>query len=100
MLLVAAACRLRADKPTRTRKVEWEQQPRRVRFLKNLFDLSVRPASKLDFAARCILLVAFALVCHSLGYGAALFVKAAPLSAAIVFGALFIFATSNWLSRD
>lgn len=100
MLIVAAACRLRADQPVRPRKVEWEQQPRRVRFFRNLFDLSVRPASRLGFAARCVLLVAFALVCHSIGYGAALFVKAAPVSAAVVFAALFICATTNWLSRD
>lgn len=100
MMLVAAACRLRAGQPDRRRDVKWEQQPRRVRLFRNLFDLSVRPASKLAFAARCALLVVFALVCHSIGYGAALFVKAAPLSAAIVFGALFFCATSNWPSRD
>jgi len=100
MMLVAATCRLRGAQHVRRRDVEWKQQPRRIRFFRNLFDLSVRPASKLAFAARCALLVAFALVCHSIGYGAAQFVKAAPISAAIVFGALFICATSNWLSRD
>ncbi len=100
MMLVAAACRLRTGQPARRPAIVWDKQPRRVRFFRNLFDLSVRPASKLAFAARCALLVVFALVCHSIGYGAALFVKAAPLSAAIVFGALFICATSNWPSRD
>ncbi len=99
MLLVATACRLRAA-PDTSRTTAKSQQPRRVRFLRNLFDLSVRPATSLDFAARCALLVLFALVCHSIGYGAALFVKAAPVSAAIVFGALFVCATSNWPSRD
>jgi len=100
MMLVAAVCRLRAGHPARRRAFAWDQQPRRVRFFRNLFDLSVRPASKLDFVARCALLMVFALVCHGIGYGAALYVKAAPLSAAIVFGALFICATSNWLRRD
>jgi hypothetical protein len=100
MMLVAAACRLRHGRPSPRRENLWARPSRRARFLKNLFDLSVRPASALDFVARCVLLVAFALVCHSLGAGAALFVKAAPMSAAIVFGALFVFAATNWLSRD
>lgn len=100
MIVFAAASRLRPNAPARRGESVWQPRPRARRFLKNLFDLSVTPATKAALLARCALLVVFALVCHSLGYGAALFVKAAPVSAAIVFGALFVFAATNWLSRD
>lgn len=100
MILIAVATRVRSGKPAGRRGSPWQRQPRARRFLKNLFDLSVQPASRIDLVARLALLVVFALFCHSLGYGAALFIKAAPLSAAIVFGALFVFAATNWPSRD
>jgi hypothetical protein len=100
MILIAAACRLRSDLPPRPRDTIWQRQPRTIRFLRNLCDLSVPPATHLTFLARCGLLVAFALVCHSLGAGAALFLRAAPIPAMILFGVLFVCATTNWLSRD
>ena len=101
MILFLTAIRLGPRRaPARRPATPWQRQPRSVRFLQNLFDLSVRPATKRAFAARCGLLVGFALVCHSLGAGAALFVRAAPLSAMVLFGALFLFTATNWQSRD
>lgn len=101
MILFLTAIRLGSGRlPARRQATSWQRQPRSLRFLRNLVDLSVRPATKLAFAARCGLLVAFALFCHSLGAGAALFVRAAPLSAMVLFGALFLFTATNWLRRD
>lgn len=100
MILFAVATRVRSGKPARRRQSPWQRQPRARRFLTNLFDLSAQPAGRFGLVARLALLVVFALVCHSLGYGAALFIKAAPFSAAVVFGALFVFAVTNWPSRD
>lgn len=100
MIILALSSRLRHGARSRHPGSIWNRPAPTKRFLKQLFDFSVRPANGIDFAARCILLVGFAFVCHSLGAGAALFVKAAPVFATIIFAALFICAGTNWLSRD
>ena len=100
MLIFALSSRLRSGARARHPGAVWHRPAPSKRFLKQLFDLSVRPANALDFAARCALLVGFAFICHGLGAGAALFVRAAPVFATIIFAALFICAATNWLSRD
>lgn len=100
MIVLAATARLRHGIRTRQPGSLWEPQSQIRRFLRNLLDLSVRPANQAHFAARCLLLVAFTFFCHGLGMGAALFVKSAPVLATIVFGALFVCTATNWLSRD
>jgi hypothetical protein len=99
MFLIAATSRLRSDTAERRGSSPWNRPSRLARFLRNLFDLSVRPATALDFAARCILLVLFAVVCHCIGAGSASFVKAAPLSALALIGALFVFALAKGSGR-
>ncbi len=100
MILLALTSRLRNGTRARHPGSVWQRPPQAKRFLRNLFDLSVRPSGQLDFAARCLLLVAFAVLCHGFGAGAALFLKAAPVFATVIFAALFVCAATNWLSRD
>ena len=100
MIVLAVTSRLRRGTRTRHPGSAWERPTQARRFFRNLFDLSMRPANALDFVARCLLLVTFALACHGLGAGVALFLRAAPVFATVIFAALFVCTATNWLSRD
>lgn len=99
MVLIGAACRLHAALSAR-RGDSLRHTPRLSRFLRNVLDLSEQPRSVGILVGRCALLVAFALICHTLGAGAALFLQTAPVSALILVGALFAFAFKTSRKRD
>jgi len=100
MLLIALTSRL-CDRSTESRTAALASPESSSRAaLRNLFDLSVAPARRRDFAARCVLLVVCALTFYSLGAGAALFIQRVPLFALIVFGALLGCGIALINSRD
>lgn len=100
MLLIALpACLLARDKAADTRD-PWQRRPAWRRSLRNVFDLSVRPARRREFVARCLLLVLCAVVFNALGAGAALFIQAAPVLALVLVGALAGLGAMSWISRD
>lgn len=100
MLLLAVTARLRSGFATRRGAEAWQQQAPLVRFLRNVCNLSINPASGAQLAGRLTLLALVVVVSHSLGAGAAYFVKAAPLSALFLFSALIFGIATGWWRKE
>lgn len=70
------------------------------RSVRNVLNLKAPTTGRRQFAARCLLLALSTIACYHLGAGAALLIKAAPLTALILIGALLHCFAMTWTDND
>lgn len=88
MILVTLSSLLIARAPATRRETGSEAQHPWQRSLRNVLNLNLPATRRRDFLARCLLLGLCAVACYHIGAGAALLMKAAPLTALVLLAAL------------
>lgn len=100
MLLLSVTSRLYSPKPARVIPGAAAERGPVAALVRNIFDLSSTPAGLAALVGRNVVLVAAACVCYCLGAGAAHFIQAAPVLAALAGGAVLAGILCHLLAGD